>query len=116
MQNDAAKIIQETNAIEFIKKALLLHQDCQPCINIDALFCLNNLMNIPEMAEKEELCNKEVFDIAYIIYVIYNDTQGLDECLITYYYSISKCKKYHQFLKERSSALFTLMQNHIKPE
>ena len=116
MMPNAYQIIESTKAISFIKDALVLHSDCQPCINIDALFCLNNLMNIPEMAENDELCNKEIFDIAYIIYVIYNETAGLDECIITYYYSISKFKKYHGFLKDRSSALFTLMKEHIKYE
>jgi hypothetical protein len=52
-------------------------------------------------------------EIAYIIYVLFNDTAGLDECLITYYYSISKFKKYHEFLIEKKNALFTLLKNHI---
>ena len=45
LQSDAAVKIESTGIIEFVKEALQLNKDLQPCINIDALFCLNNLMN-----------------------------------------------------------------------
>ena len=48
---DSAQKIKRTGAFDFVKEALQLSKDFQPCINIDALFCLNNLMNIKEIAE-----------------------------------------------------------------
>jgi hypothetical protein len=73
----------------------------QPCINIDALFCLNNLMNIEELAKKDSLLNVDILDNALIIYFAYRDQmpQGdrsstLDECIITFLYSISRYEEY----------------------
>ena len=52
---DANEKILATNAIEFVKDALTLSKDLQPCINIDALFCLTNLMNIVQIALNPDL-------------------------------------------------------------
>jgi len=84
----------------------------QPCINIDALFCLSNMMNVPEIAEREELCNMETLFNAFAIYFAFNEKIALDECLITYLFSISKLPKYQVFLKDKSKVLFKLMERH----
>jgi hypothetical protein len=47
---EAYRKIQQTKAIEFVTTALNLSKSMQPCINIDALFCLNNMMNIKAIA------------------------------------------------------------------
>ena len=73
-------------------------------------------MNIPELAESDQLCNKEIIHRAYIIYVTYNKTAGLNEVLITYFYSISKMPAYQIFLKDMSKVLFALMRQHIDPD
>jgi hypothetical protein len=54
LQSDAAVKIESTGIIEFVKEALQLNKDLQPCINIDALFCLNNLMNIQDIAKNKK--------------------------------------------------------------
>ena len=94
---DAAAKIKKTGAISFVKEALPLSKDLQPCINIDALFCLNNLMNIQEIAEDPEFKddqNNSVLYNAFVIYYAYKEQIELDECLITFLYSISKFKIY----------------------
>ena len=114
---DAAEKIKRTGAISFVKEALPLSKDLQPCINIDALFCLNNLMNIQEIAEDPEFKDDQtVLYNAFVIYFAYNQQIELDECLITFLYSISKFKIYQKFLKDKNRVLFNLMQRHIAPE
>ena len=49
MMPEAYERVLKTNSIEFVKDALTLSKDLQPCINIDALFCLTNMMNIKEL-------------------------------------------------------------------
>ena len=71
--DNAAEILAKTNAIHFVKQSLQLSRDLQPCINIDALFCLNNLMNIPQIAESDELCNIDTLFYAFAIYFAFSD-------------------------------------------
>ena len=47
---DSFKKIKEISAVDFVVFALNLSVTLQPCINIDALFCLNNMMNIKPIA------------------------------------------------------------------
>ena len=112
MEN-AGEIITHTKAIPFVKQSLQLSRDLQPCINIDALFCLSNMMNVPEIAECDELCNMETIFNALAIYFAFNEKVALDECLITYLFSISKLPKYQVFLKDKSKVLFKLMDRHL---
>jgi hypothetical protein len=65
------KIIK-TNAIEFVKDAMTLTKDLQPCINIDALFCLTNMMNIKELALHKSLLCAETVNNSLVIYFAYN--------------------------------------------
>lgn len=111
--DNAGEILAQTNAIQFVKQSLQLSRDLQPCINIDALFCLNNMMNIKEIAENEELCNMYTLLNAFAIYFAFNDKIALDECIITYLFSISKISKYQVFLKDKSKVLFKLMDRHL---
>ena len=69
---DAAERIKKTNAIEFIKDALTLSKDLQPCINIDALFCLTNMMNIRDLALDDDLLSADTVNNAMVIYFAYN--------------------------------------------
>ena len=92
--DSAGEILAKTKAIPFVKQSLQLSRDLQPCINIDALFCLSNMMNVPEIAQSDELCNMETLFNAFAIYFAFNDKITLDECLITYLFSISKLPKY----------------------
>ena len=102
---DAAKQIEQTNAIAFVKEALIISQEMQPCINIDALFCLNNLMNIEELAKKPTLLNEDTLDNALVIYFAYREQMPLDECIITYLYSISRYEEYQLLMKRRCKVL-----------
>lgn len=94
-------------------KALVLSRDLQPCINIDALFCLNNMMNIQAIAESPELCKIPILFNAFAIYFAFRDKIALDECLITYLFSISKLPRYQEILKDKSKALFNLLERHL---
>jgi len=58
--------------VDFVKQALMLNKDLQPCINIDALFCLANMMNIERLALHESLANEETVNNALIIYFAYS--------------------------------------------
>lgn len=72
------------------------------------------MMNIQEIAESEELCNMETLWNAFSIYFAFRDQIELDECIVTYVYSISKLPKYQSFLKDTSKVLlFKLMERHI---
>jgi hypothetical protein len=71
------------------------------------------MMNIQEIAESDELCNMETLLQAFGIYFSFHKQIELDECLITYLYSISKLPKYQVFLKDKSKVLFRLMDRHI---
>ena len=81
----------------------------QPCINIDALYCLNNLMNIEALARKENLLNEDTLDNALVIYFAYREQMPLDECIITYLYSISRYEEYQVLLKRRCKVLQDLL-------
>ena len=117
LESDAAEKIKRTGAIEFVKEALQLSKDLQPCINIDALFCLNNLMNIQEIAEDPVFVDdKQVLYNAFVIYFAYNEQIELDECLITFLYTISKFNVYQLCLKDKNKVLFKLMKKHIDPD
>ena len=70
-------------------------------------------MNVPEIAECDELCNMETIFNALAIYFAFNEKVPLDECLITYLFSISKLPKYQVFLKDKSKVLFKLMDRHL---
>ena len=52
------------------------------------------MMNVPMIAESEELCNMETVFNALAIYFAFHEKVSLDECLITYMFSISKLPKY----------------------
>ena len=49
-QPQAHEKILRTGAVDLVKEAMTLSKELQPCINIDALFCLTNMMNIRELA------------------------------------------------------------------
>ena len=82
-------------------------------INIDALFCLTNMMNIKELALDPSILNVETVNNALIIYFAYNHQVELDECIITFLYSISKYHEYQVFMKDKSKVLFFLMEKHL---
>ena len=50
---------------------------------------------------------------AFAIYFAFNDKIALDECQITYLFSISKLTKYQEILKDKSKALFRLLERHL---
>ena len=107
---EAHEKILKTNAIEFVKDALTLSKDLQPCINIDALFCLTNMMNIKELAMHKSLLCSETVNNAMVIYFAYNHQVELDECIITFLYTISKYPDYQGFMKDKSKVLYLLME------
>eukprot|EP00347_Sterkiella_histriomuscorum_P023636 403333912 len=112
-QPQAHEKVLKTNAVEFIKEAMTLSKDLQPCINIDALFCLTNMMNIKELALDPQILNQETVNNALIIYFAYNHQVELDECIITFLFSISKLTEYQILLKDKSKVLFFLMDKHL---
>jgi len=64
--------ILHTKSVDFVKEALTMSKDLQPCINIDALFCLTNMMNIKELALDPSLENIDTVNNALIVYFAYN--------------------------------------------
>ena len=101
--------INGTNAIEFVKEALVLTKDVRPSINIDALFCLTNILNIEKLALDPVLHNMETVNNALIIYFAYNSQVDLDECIITFLYTISQYRQYQEFMKDKGKVLFFLL-------
>ena len=71
------------------------------------------MMNIQQIAESNELCKMDILFNAFAIYFAFNDKISLDECLITYLFSISKLQKYQEILKDKSKALFRLLERHL---
>ena len=69
---DAYERVMRTESIDFVKDALTLSKDLQPCINIDALFCLTNMMNIKELATHKSLQSAETVNNSMVIYFAYN--------------------------------------------
>mmetsp|Transcript_20954 Transcript_20954/g.32477 ORF Transcript_20954/g.32477 Transcript_20954/m.32477 type:complete len:118 (-) Transcript_20954:2169-2522(-) len=107
---EAYEKVLKTNAIEFVKDALTLSKDLQPCINIDALFCLTNMMNIKELATHKSLLCAETVNNSMVIYFAYNHQVELDECIITFLYTISKYPQYQVYMKDKSKVLYLLME------
>lgn len=70
-------------------------------------------MNIKELALDPSLLNVETVNNALIIYFAYNHQVELDECIITFLYSISKYYEYQVFMKDKSKVLFFLMDKHL---
>jgi hypothetical protein len=91
---DASDIVTKTNSIDFVRDALALSKDLQPCINIDALFCLTNIMNIKTLALSEDMLKPETVNNAMVIYFAYTHQVELDECIITFLFTISKYPEY----------------------
>ena len=87
---DAHRTLLSTNAVAFVKDALTLSKDLQSCVNIDALFCLNNMMNMREVALLPEFLNVDTLNNALVIYFAFKEQVDLDECIITFLYTISK--------------------------
>ena len=83
-------MLLKTNAVAFVKDSLTLSKDLQSCINVDALFCLNNIMNMREVALLPEFLNVDTLNNALVIYFAFKDQVDLDECIITFLYTISK--------------------------
>lgn len=113
MPNAHKKLLQ-TNAVAFVKDALTLSKDLQSCVNIDALFCLNNMMNMKEIALLPEFLNPETLNNALVIYFAFKDQVDLDECIITFMYTISKYEQYHVYIKDKFKVLFLLVDRHIE--
>jgi hypothetical protein len=105
----AAEKLLKINAVHFVKEALTLSKDLQSCLNIDALFCLNNLLNIKEIALMPELLNVDTLNNALLIYFAFKDQIDLDECIITFLYSMSKFEEYHGYMKDKFKVIFLLM-------
>jgi hypothetical protein len=113
---EAHQRVMDTQSIDFVKDALTLSKDLYPCINIDALFCLTNMMNIRQLAIDETLglCCAETVNNAMVIYFAYNHQVELDECIITFLYTISKYKEYQNFMKDKSKVLYLLMERQFE--
>ena len=71
------------------------------------------MMNIRELALNPAILNQETVNNALIIYFAYNHQVELDECIITFLYSISKMTEYQMLLKDKSKVLFHLMDKHL---
>jgi hypothetical protein len=69
---EAHEKILKIKSIDFVKDAMTLSKDLQPCINIDALFCLTNMMNIKELATNKQLLCAETVNNSMVIYFAYN--------------------------------------------
>ena len=106
--------ILKTNAVAFVKEALTLSKDLQSCVNIDALFCLNNMMNVKEIALLPEFLNVDTLNNALVIYFAFKEQVDLDECIITFLYTISKYEAYHQYMKDKFKVLFLLVDRHVE--
>jgi hypothetical protein len=89
------------NAIKFVLEALNLSKSLQPCINIDALYCLNNLLNIKPIALEPELLSVQTVNKAMIAYLAYRDQVDLDEAIASFLYTVSKYADYIPFIKDK---------------
>lgn len=49
-----------------------------------------------------------------VIYFAYNHQVELDECIITFLYTISKYKEYQNFMKDKSKVLYLLMERQFE--
>lgn len=60
-----------------------------------------------------EFLNGETLNNALLIYFAYKEQIDLDECIITFLYTISKYEEYHQFLKDKFKVIFLLVDQNI---
>ena len=93
--------LKDMRAITFISEALNLSKSLQPCINIDALYCLNNLLNIKPIALEKELLQPQTVNKAMIVYLAYRDQVDLDEAISTLIYTMSKYAEYIPFIQDK---------------
>ena len=56
-----------------------------------------------------ELLNVDTLNNALLIYFAFKDQIDLDECIITFLYSMSKIEEYHGFMKDKFKVIFLLM-------
>jgi hypothetical protein len=93
--------LKDMRAITFVSEALNLSKSLQPCINIDALYCLNNLLNIKPIALEKELLQPQTVNKAMIVYLAYRDQVDLDEAISTLIYTMSKYAEYIPFIQDK---------------
>jgi hypothetical protein len=71
-------------------------------------------MNVEALALKPSLLNENTLDNALVIYFAYREQMPLDECIITYLYSISRYEEYQLMMKKRCKVLQDLLSRVIK--
>lgn len=71
-------------------------------------------MNMREIALLPEFLNPETLNNALVIYFAFKDQVDLDECIITFMYTISKYEQYHVYIKDKFKVLFLLVDRHIE--
>lgn len=84
-------------------------------VNIDALFTLTNLMNIEQFALDKSLNNADTVGNAIVIFFIFTNQVELDECIVSFLYTISHYKEYLAFIQDiKINVIFHLLEKHLK--
>ena len=86
-------------------------------MSIDAFICLANMMNIPQLALNQSIFQwlyEGLFNNVFILYFAQIQHIELDECMISFLYSLSQHQLYTPLIKERISVIMYLIDRQIK--
>jgi hypothetical protein len=72
------------------------------------------MMNIKELATHPSLYCPETVNNCMVIFFAYNHQVDLDECIITFLYTISKYPQYQEYMKDKSKVLYLLMDRQFE--
>ena len=101
--------------ISFVKEAIYLNKAIPASVNIDALFTLTNLMNIEQFALDKSLNNADTVGNAIVIFFIFTNQVELDECIVSFLYTISHYKEYLSSIQViKNNVIFHLLEKHLK--
>jgi len=107
---DGADRVLSTEAVALVKQAMVLKQETPTSVNIDALFCLTNMLALRPLAVHPSLLGQETINNSIVLFFAYNHQVELDECMITLLYSVSKYREYHPFLYDKSKVIYLLAE------
>ena len=112
---DPKEKVEVDRVISFVKEAIHLNKAIPASVNIDALFTLTNLMNIEKFALDKSLNNTDTVNNAIVIFFIFTSQVELDECIVSFLYTISHYRQYLTFIQDiKISVIFHLLEKHLK--
>lgn len=107
--------VEIDRVISFVKEAIYLNKAIPASVNIDALFTLTNLMNIEQFALDKSLNNADTVGNAIVIFFIFTNQVELDECIVSFLYTISHYKEYLIFIQDiKINVIFHLLEKHLR--